>query len=317
MDSLNSVKASVQQSQAKGASPASPAPQPAPGPPSQRKGKAASPPPVSAQPASPPEKTPEQLRKERGAALSSLAKQQKAQYDATLEARATNSRAQESIKQAEARAQAAEELVEKAKKDPMGFLETHGIKMRQIAERVAKGEPVTDASKEALERAIKAEEDLDKLRQEWTDREAKATAAKAFEQAKADLSKTFDEKKAELPYFAKMVKKYGQDMLVTEVQGMYRKIQANPATSAYAEQYSFSEVLEAIEAEKADLAAALRDEAAEGETPAAGGAGLPPKPSLTNGGSSGVSVMPADYKKLTPKQQREADRAAYRALKKK
>jgi len=247
--------------------------------------------------------------------LSSLAKQQKAQFDQTLKSRAAEERAQAAIKQAEDRAAKAEELVRIAKEKPMDFLEQHGVKMRQIAERVAKGEPVTDAAKEALDRAIKAEEDLAKLRQEWADRETKATAAKEFEQAKADLSRTFDENKASLPHFAKIVKRYGQDALVTEVQGMYRKIQANPATSAYADQYSFAEVLEAIEAEWSERAAALREEAAA--EPAEAGHPTSPKPSLTNGGSSGASVLPPDYKKLTPKQQKEADRAAYRALKKK
>jgi hypothetical protein len=307
MDSLQQTQSQVKQSQAKSAPSQAAAPD---------SHKAAPPAPkadpqVSAPPVSP---DAEALRKARGRAIAQLAEQQKAQFVQTAKARAAQEKADAIIARAEAREKAAEELIRNAKDKPMDWLEQNGVKMRQIAERVAKGEPVTDAAKLALDRAIAAEEKLDALKVEWAQREAKAKAEAEFAQAKSDLSKTFEEQRSKLPHFSKIVKKYGQDTLVSEVQSMYRKIQANPETAPYADQYSFGEVLEAIEADWAERASALREEEAPATaaSPAAAGA----KPSLTNGAASTSTALPPDFKSLPAKKQNEIIKAQYRALKK-
>ena len=253
-------------------------------------------------------------RKERGAALSTLAEAQKRDFAATAKQREAAERERVATK----RAEEAEKLLADAKNDPMGFLERGGIKMRQIAERVAKGEPVTDANKALLDRVVAMEAENERIREEGKQREAKAQSENEFEKAKRDLAKVYDETKGALPHFARIVKKYGDATLVTEVQAMYREIQSDERTKDYADQYTFAEVLEAIEAKWADRAEALKEEA-EAPAPASNGAAAPagPKPSLTNASASASSVLPTDYKKLTPQQQKEADRAAYRALRKK
>jgi hypothetical protein len=186
--------------------------------------------------------------------------------------------------------------------------------MRQIAERVAKGEPVTDAAKEALDRAVAAEAKLEELQQQWSQREAKAKAETEFSEAKAKLANEFENGKDALPHFSRIVKKYGQDTLVSEVQAMYRKIQADPRTRDYADQYTFSEVLQAIEAEWADRAAALKeDPAPAAATPTASPKAT--KPSLTNAMASGSSELPPDFKSLPAKEQNKIIKAQYKILK--
>lgn len=262
-------------------------------------------------------------RDEKLAALRSLATQTQRSFVDGQKAREAKQAADAEVKKLREEADAARKELESATKDPLGWLESKGVKARALAERIAKGENPSEDLKKLQEHIVRLEQDNEKARKEWHDRQKQAEAKQAFENAKKTVLTTFDSGKDKYATLHAVVD--GPEELIQEFIALEKSIyeSADPDIQAYIASggtYSIDEVLEALEGKWKKRVSKLTpaQQAAVGTAAeVAAPARVVRKPTLTPGGSSSTGGLPADFKKLSPKEQTKFLADQYRQLKNK
>lgn len=261
-------------------------------------------------------------RTERLRALDALAKQTQKSFVDGQQARQARQTADAEVARLKAESDAARNELASAVKDPLTWLESKGVKARALAERIAKGENPGDDIKKLQQQIIDLEAKNEQARQDWQKREKQAQAQAAYEQAKAGVIKTFDASKDKLPTLHAVMD--GPDEIISEFIAYEKAIyeSKDPEIQAYLTsggQYSVDEVFEALEAKwkkKASKLTPAQQAVVQAATNGQTTQTPTKKPTLTPGGSSTVGTLPADFKKLSPKEQVKFLADQYRQLKK-
>jgi chromosome segregation ATPase len=240
-------------------------------------------------------------RKEKLTALQSLAQEQQRAFTEGQRARQIRDQAQAEVARLKAEADSAKAVLEDAKKDPWAWLQkTHGITARQLAERVAKGDDPNGALKELTEKVIAQEAELQRQREEWTQREQRSRQEVQYAAAKKSLVDKYEGGKDKYPTLHAVIDSPTE--LVKEFLSVVEEIKSNPELAPFAAEYSDDEVLEAMEARWKKRTARLVPAGSPAGTPAQT-AMAPVRPSLSIGTASQPAILPVDFKKLSPKDQ--------------
>ena len=222
----------------------------------------------------------------------------------------------------------------RAKEKPLDWIQGQGVKLRALAEAVAKGD-TPDAKVEALQKSLveleerntqkiaALQEQYQKALKETAEKEAKAAMEARNAQARRDFLDAWEGGRGEWDYLREAT---GGDTqrLIEEFMVTYNDVKANPETGPFVDEYSNKELLAATNArirrraeESAQLLARLSGGAANtNATTVSVKPSLESKPTLTTATAVEPGALPVDFKKLAPKDQKKAMAEMYRSLRK-
>jgi hypothetical protein len=245
--------------------------------------------------------------------LADLAARTKAKYLEQEKAKIAAAESARKTETLEAEVRRLRAQAELAEKDPLGYLDSRGIRAKDVVDRVVKsGTPEAEAEKAHLAMA----EELAGLKAELRDRQAREEASaqesarrQEFEAARANLVHTFREGKQTYEALHSFVD--DPDEVVDEVLSLIGKLKANPSTRDYAHLYSNDELLTHINSKyqsKLDRIRGPQTPAATAQAKVAhqaatSGSGSPPPKTLTQQHSSETLSLPPDFDKLSDSKQ--------------
>lgn len=211
--------------------------------------------------------------------------------------------------------------IEEEAKDPLAFLHKRGVKADEIGKRIIEAGSPEAVNAELRTKLEKIEADAKRDREEYADRIKKAEGQRAYETARRALLDDFDGAKSRLTTLAK----FTPERLEREFIETYKTIDAHPETRGQAHTYSNTEILEAMHARRLlDLEESLdaidsgelekhltrrkpkvkTEETASPASATQGTDSARPAKTLTNSMASSTSDdLPADFDKLSDKEQ--------------
>lgn len=254
-----------------------------------------------------------EARKAKLSGLRTLADQTQMAFVEGQRARQVREQATAEVTKLREEADKASKELAQAIKDPLGWLESKGVKMRALAERVAKGDDPTGALKAMAEKIAELETKNEQAKLELSQREERARQQAHYHEEKQRFLKTYDDGKAVYPTLHAIFET--PEELIQEFLVMTDSIKKDPKLGPFLAEYSNAELLEALEAKMSARYARLKP---GGSTVSAqaGETSKQPKPTLTSRGASETAAVPVDFKKLSPKEQVKSMTELYKRLKK-
>lgn len=215
--------------------------------------------------------------------------------------------------------------LESAKKNPLAWIQTQGVKLRQLAEEVAKGD-APDAKIDQLTKALqeldaKHEKQMADLKTEYetkmkeaADKEAKAAQQAEYAKHRVDFFSSVEKLKDQLPRLMKATRS-NPERIIREFMITVQDVRQDPEVDAVFHKYTNEEILEATERRLEDMGVTVDVSKPAPDAPPPKLSD--PKPTLTTSGASepGPGITP-DFKHLNEKQKIKAMADLYRQKRK-
>lgn len=215
----------------------------------------------------------------------------------------------------------ARQELDAAKKNPMPWLQGQGVKLRALAEQVAK-EDTPDAKVEALQKALvelgeknerkiaELQAQYDQAIKEAAERETKAAMQAQNARMRAEFLECVEKNKDKWPHLMKATKGV-TERVIREFMITFEDVKADPKTGPYIADYSNEELLDATNMRLREMGVYVDDKPA-----VVAGKATETKPALTTSTAVEPQALPMDFKRLSPKEQIKAMASQYKANRK-